>query len=175
MKKISENIKRIRMEKGLTQQEVAEKLFVTRQCVSKWERGKTIPDIKSLERLSELFSCSIHDLLDNDTVKAMVVEEAIAKRRKTKIFWLPLIMSILAISITLYTVIRNQEQRHILDDIMDYDYATIIDIDYDAQKVYFSNSFLSQNVLPVLDYQKNQIDLFNNPNQLQTFTELKKG
>ena len=47
----------------LTQEELAEKVFVTRQAVSRWENGDTIPDIDKLKLLSNLFNVSINTLL----------------------------------------------------------------------------------------------------------------
>ena len=47
----SEVIKKARLQKGLTQQELADKIFVTRQTISKWELGKSVPDQLSLKLL----------------------------------------------------------------------------------------------------------------------------
>ena len=53
----------LREKHGLSQDELAEKLFVTRQAVSRWETGKTTPDIDTLKKLSKLFDVSINTLL----------------------------------------------------------------------------------------------------------------
>ena len=53
----------LRTKKGLSQEELAEKLFVTRQAVSRWETGETIPSIDTLKLLSQLFDVSINTLL----------------------------------------------------------------------------------------------------------------
>ncbi len=47
---IGKNIKRLRERNHMTQEELAEKLFVTRQAISKWENGKTEPDIETLQK-----------------------------------------------------------------------------------------------------------------------------
>ncbi|MBR5472370.1 MAG: helix-turn-helix domain-containing protein, partial [Clostridia bacterium] len=52
-----------RTRKGLSQDELAEKVFVTRQAVSRWENGETIPNTETLKLLSELFDVSINTLL----------------------------------------------------------------------------------------------------------------
>ena len=57
-------LKEIRKRNGYTQDEVAEKLNVVRQTVSKWESGLSVPDADSLSRLAELYGISIYDLLD---------------------------------------------------------------------------------------------------------------
>lgn len=56
-------IRRLRTEKGLSQDELAEKLFVTRQAVSRWENGETTPNTETLKQLSRLFDVSINTLL----------------------------------------------------------------------------------------------------------------
>ena len=56
-------ILKLRTEKGLSQDELAEKLFVTRQAVSRWENGDTVPNTETLKLLSALFDVSINTLL----------------------------------------------------------------------------------------------------------------
>lgn len=53
----------LRTKKGMSQDELAEKVFVTRQAVSRWETGKTIPGTETLKLLSKLFDVSINTLL----------------------------------------------------------------------------------------------------------------
>lgn len=53
----------LRTKKGMSQDELAEKVFVTSQAVSRWETGKTIPDTETLKLLSKLFDVSINTLL----------------------------------------------------------------------------------------------------------------
>ena len=59
-------IKKYRVECSLSQDELAEKLFVTRQSISNWENDKTYPDIKSLVLMSEVFSVSLDELVKGD-------------------------------------------------------------------------------------------------------------
>ncbi len=66
-------IKKYRNTLALSQEKLAEKLFVTRQSVSNWENNKTYPDIKSLLMMSELFKVSIDELIKGD-VDAMKKE-----------------------------------------------------------------------------------------------------
>lgn len=53
----------LRTKNGLSQDELAEKLYVTRQAVSRWETGETVPNTDTLKRLSQLFDVSINTLL----------------------------------------------------------------------------------------------------------------
>lgn len=53
----------LRTERGLSQDALAEKLYVTRQAVSRWENGETVPSIETLKQLSQFFDVSINTLL----------------------------------------------------------------------------------------------------------------
>ena len=53
----------LRTKNGMSQEELAERVFVTRQAVSRWENGETIPNIDALKQLSQLFDVSINTLL----------------------------------------------------------------------------------------------------------------
>lgn len=61
--KLSENIKRLRTERGILQKEFAEALSVTPQSVSRWETGQAYPDIEMLPRIADFFDLSIDELL----------------------------------------------------------------------------------------------------------------
>lgn len=63
---LAENIQNYRKEKGLTQEELAEKLGVTFQAVSKWENAKSAPDIFLLPIMAEIFDCKTDDLFSNE-------------------------------------------------------------------------------------------------------------
>lgn len=58
-----EVILQLRTQKGLSQEELAEKVYVTRQAVSRWENGETVPNTETLKLLSGLFDVSINTLL----------------------------------------------------------------------------------------------------------------
>ena len=63
MKQIGKNIKKHRLEKGMTQDQLAEKLNVTRQAVSNWETGKTQPSIETLTAMATHFDISVEALI----------------------------------------------------------------------------------------------------------------
>ena len=66
---LQDNIKRFRLAKGWTQEELAEKLNVTRQTISKWEQGINEPNIDTLRNLSETFNVSIDELIGKEKQK----------------------------------------------------------------------------------------------------------
>lgn len=61
--KFEENLRELRKQKGLSQEELAEQLGVTRQAVSKWENGSAYPELDKLMVVCELFHCTMDDLL----------------------------------------------------------------------------------------------------------------
>lgn len=63
---INEQIKHLRKSNNLTQEELAEKLNVSRQAITKWESGLGTPDISNLEAIAKLFGVSIDELLNNE-------------------------------------------------------------------------------------------------------------
>ncbi len=82
MTKVSKNIKKLRTEKKLTQEDIAKELFVTRQTVSSWESGRTQPDIETLVKLSELFSVSTEELIYGKIKTMTSAEKENASRQK---------------------------------------------------------------------------------------------
>ena len=74
-KTIGENIARQRKRLGLTQEELAEKMNVSAQAVSKWENDLSYPDIETLCKLADLFECSLDELV-NDQPAAPRVKSA---------------------------------------------------------------------------------------------------
>lgn len=63
MNKVNQMIKRLRLEKNMNQEQLAEQLHVTRQAVSNWENGKTQPDIETLMQIAEFFGVSVEYLI----------------------------------------------------------------------------------------------------------------
>lgn len=63
---IAANLRHLRTRRRLSQEEVAEKIGVTRQAVAKWENGDSLPDILNCEALADLFDVSLNDLVRYD-------------------------------------------------------------------------------------------------------------
>lgn len=64
----NENLKKLRKEKGYTQEELAAKVGVVRQTVSKWEKGLSVPDADILRKIAETLDTDINILLDDEIV-----------------------------------------------------------------------------------------------------------
>lgn len=65
---LSENIKALRKQKGYSQEQLADKLNVVRQTVSKWEKGYSVPDADMLEELADIFEVQVGELLGKESI-----------------------------------------------------------------------------------------------------------
>lgn len=88
--KIGDQLKKARLDKNLTQEEVAEKIFVSRQSISNWENNKTYPDIGNVIALSDLYEISLDELLKGSDNFMKHLEEStdIVKSNKKLIFFI---------------------------------------------------------------------------------------
>jgi len=81
---LKESLKEHRARLGLSQEELAERIFVSRQTISNWETDRTYPDVQSLLLLSELFETSIDELVKGDVA---TMEKTIKETWKTMQNW----------------------------------------------------------------------------------------
>ncbi len=81
---ISERLKEARQNTGMTQDQVAERIKVSRVTVSHWESGKTLPDIVSLMSLSDLYSISLDELVKGDSKMAEKVKKDVKEAKNNK-------------------------------------------------------------------------------------------
>ena len=72
---LHEKLQQLRKEKGWTQEELAEMLYVSRTAISKWESGRGYPSIDSLKAISKLFKVSIDDLLSGEELISIAETE----------------------------------------------------------------------------------------------------
>jgi transcriptional regulator with XRE-family HTH domain len=75
MKQLGDRLKWLRKERNWTQEQLAQKLNVSRSQISKWENGDQLPDIKSIEEISNLFNVSIDFLLGRNHVTKEILHE----------------------------------------------------------------------------------------------------
>ena len=97
---ISKMLKEKRNEYELTQEQLSEKIFVSRKTISNWETGKTTPDIDSLIRLADLFNLSLDNLLleGSDIVENIKkIEAAKAAKKYFSCSWLTNMIFILLV------------------------------------------------------------------------------
>ena len=75
---LGQKIKKLRIEKNLTQKDLADRLYVTFQTVSKWENDENEPDVSTLRELAKVFECSLDYLLSEDEKVVEVEPEPVA-------------------------------------------------------------------------------------------------
>lgn len=111
---LNENIKSIRKSKGLSQEELAIKLNVVRQTVSKWEKGYSVPDAEMLKKIAETLDTEVSQLLgspieknaDTDLVAeqlAKINEQLVIKNQRMRRIWkaIGIILLICAVAVIL--------------------------------------------------------------------------
>ena len=77
---IGKKIMDLRKKNGYSQEELAEKVGVTRQTISKWELGETSPDLKQAKELSKIFNVSLDELADNDIKDVLIKKTSNTER-----------------------------------------------------------------------------------------------
>lgn len=77
----AEKLQELRKRKGLTQEELAEQLYVSRTAISKWESGRGLPNIESLKEISKFFSISLDALLSGEEILAIAEKDHKEKQR----------------------------------------------------------------------------------------------
>jgi len=78
----NEKLQELRKRKGLTQEALAEALFVSRTAVSKWESGRGLPSIDSLKAIAKFFSVTVDELLSGEQVLSIAEAESREKERR---------------------------------------------------------------------------------------------
>ena len=100
---LGNRIKELRKAQNINQDELAEKLFVSRQTISNWENYKSYPDIQSVLLLSEIFNVSVDQLLKGDVEKMerIITEQTQADINKMHTYAIGMLISIVALLISM--------------------------------------------------------------------------
>lgn len=107
-----DNLKTLRKNKGYTQEELASRLKVVRQTVSKWEKGLSVPDAEMLLKIADEFEVSVSELLgakiedeesQNDVAiqLAKINEQLVIKNRRARKVWIGVLVFVVIIPIVL--------------------------------------------------------------------------
>ena len=94
----NEKLQELRKQKGLTQEELAQALFVSRAAVSKWESGRGYPNIESLKAISKIFSVTVDELLSGEELLTISEEDT----RKKESYFRDLVFGLLDIGTSLF-------------------------------------------------------------------------
>ena len=95
---LNEKLQQLRKQKGLTQEELAEALFVSRTAVSKWESGRGYPNIDSLKAIAKFFGITVDELLSTEQALSIAQEDQKEKERHIR----DLVFGLLDLSLALF-------------------------------------------------------------------------
>lgn len=127
---LSDNIKTLRKETGLTQEEFAIRLNVVRQTVSKWEKGLSVPDAEMLQKIAEVLEVGVTELLGvpNDTTTseraelsqqlARINEQLAIKNRRSRRIWktVGIVLTVIVLLNILLAIIGGISYMDVKDD-----------------------------------------------------------
>ncbi|WP_122645048.1 helix-turn-helix transcriptional regulator [Enterococcus mediterraneensis] len=102
---LNERLKKLRIAHQLTQEELAQKIFVSRQTISNWENGKGQPELENLLLLSELYQISINELLQTKQLTAPPENQRIAKQHLYGLSFFSFMIIVLQITIKPYSFV----------------------------------------------------------------------
>ena len=163
--KIGNFIKSIRIENNLTQKELADKLGVTYQAVSKWENGKNIPDLSIIKKLCDDFNIDIDELLNG-------VKKEKEKKQKKIVSNIVLPLFVLISLLTIYIInninnSRNFEFKTISSQCRDFNITGSAAYNKDKTSIYISNiEFCGKNDID--EYKSIECILYENNSNTKT-------
>ena len=123
---LNENLKRLRQKRGFTQEELAVRLHVVRQTVSKWEKGLSVPDADMLQNLADILEVNVTELLGAPTIEpddrnevaqqlARINEQMAIKNRRAHRIWktVAIVLITSVVLITMLTVLNMVDYRSV--------------------------------------------------------------
>lgn len=112
--RLSEKIKAYREKNNITQQELADKLFVSRSTVAKWEQGRGLPSNELLEKLSSELNISLEELIDEKELRSLTIDNnnnIKEQKKSTKAIFIILLSVVLILSGIFAIVLYNMNQK----------------------------------------------------------------
>ena len=158
--KVGNLIKKLRLDNNLTQKELADKLNVTFQAVSKWENGKSVPDIAQLHEISKLFNIDISEILDGEL-----------KEKKKKKTGLIIAGIIIIIAVTTCILLINKNNNFAFKKITTNDsgYNITGSLAYDSKgKIYIYITDIESKSNDDTKYKNLKVSLYENYNGTNT-------
>lgn len=113
---IGQKLKQARLKADLTQEQVADQILVSRQTISNWENERTLPDIASVIKLSDLYSISLDELLKGDQRMIEHLEEStnVVKSNKRLLFAVLLNVVLLIVFFTVAGFMSDKQNQYLL-------------------------------------------------------------
>lgn len=177
--KFHEKLFELRKKEGLSQEELADKVNVSRQTVSKWEMGQSTPEMDKLILLSNIFNISVDELVGKETSNNMESEnvEAIKSNKKHKLLKVIAIIIIIYFVIFAFKFILLTRHEIIIDNFSEYNYNIMESIIAHDDTLPENPSFINVNITKIgnkyIETQYNTQDCSGNPSRI-TYVELDK-
>ena len=117
MMEFGEKLKQLREEKGMTQQTIAEKLYVTRQAVSRWECGARYPDLLTAKKIAQILNASLDEMLSGEELKQNVEKEPVLAKPvqniiQTVLYTVAVVAFLLMCIFSTYSFFPGQLAKH---------------------------------------------------------------
>ena len=112
-----ERLKEYRREKGITQEELAEKIHVSRSAVAKWENGLSLPGDDSLDEIAKFFGVTREDLLNDRETETIIVEKngKLSRHKKWLIALIAIATALVILAAVLLSVFLTRESEEVKD------------------------------------------------------------
>jgi len=129
-------LQELRKQKGLTQEELAEAIFVSRTAVSKWESGRGYPSLESLKAIAKFFSVTVDSLLSGEQILTIAEEESRQKETHTR----DLVFGLLDLSVVMLLFLPLFGQR-INGEVAEVSLLTLTNVAKYIKALYFTTAF----------------------------------
>ncbi|MDD3865972.1 MAG: helix-turn-helix transcriptional regulator [Candidatus Izemoplasmatales bacterium] len=148
---ISKKITAKRKQKGMTQEELADALFVSRQAVSKWEMGKSLPSIDSLVEMTKLFDVTIDYILDGSEINDHDYQSMFMQYPRESVIYHFLNSNHINDDIkNIFYLLTTKERRQIIDQLITRQLKLDVDMLWPylsiSERKYLLGNFISKNI-----------------------------
>lgn len=178
--KFSEKLKQLRVEKGLTQQELADRLYISRSAVAKWEQGRGYPSLEMLENLSGIFDLSIDDLLSEKEYHSMTIESNQKVKKHSRYYIAAMIVG--GIFIIMFAILFGVYFKLKKNSVILYDYSLYGKLEIEESGIKFicvddySNFYFeNEQTFIVTDKEKREIVVYNQYGKSTDINSLRTG
>lgn len=178
--KFSEKLKQLRVDKGVTQQELADKLYMSRSAVAKWEQGRGYPSLEMQEKLSEIFDLPIEELFCEKEYRSMMIENNQKVKKHSRYYIAAMIVG--GIFIITFTILFGLYFKLKNDSLILYDYALYgtlkvqeNGLEFTCVDDYSSVQFDDKQTFTVTDKEKGDIIVFNQYGETADINSLRTG
>ena len=144
MVEFGEQLRRVREEKGMTQQSLAEQLYVTRQAVSRWECGDRYPDLLTTKKISQILEVSLDDLLSGKEMEKVVERNPVIEKKSVNNIMIALYaFVVISLFITIVDIIIRFPLQSEMIDYNDIQAIVINVLALLIQIVFFAYGFVN--------------------------------